>query len=346
MAVGPAQGIACLAGIAPWKRKRVRQLLGDPSLPTARNAKHAIQLAKSCNGAVACWASRIPNGLLTLAESAGIEIWLIEDGFIRSRGLGAALHLPSSIVVDRSGIYYDPAQPSDLEKLLQANDFDAAELQRSTALIAQLRESGVTKYNLAGATPELPQHRRIILVIGQVDDDRSVLLGGAGLDSAGLLTRVREIEPDTYIVYKPHPDVVAGLRNGAVNGCADLIAPDANLLALIERADAVHVLSSLAGFEALLRGGAVHVHGQPFYAGWGLTLDYAPVPRRTARPDLAALAAGVLISYPLYCDPDSGSRIEVEQLVQILAERASGRRETYWRRTLGVAALAFRNLFG
>jgi capsular polysaccharide export protein len=345
MANVPVPGIACLAGIAPWKRKRIRQLLGDQSLPIARNAKHAIQLALKRGGAIACWASRVPDGLELAAGAAGVAIWRIEDGFIRSRGLGAALHLPCSIVVDRSGIYYDPAQPSDLEKLLQANEFDEAQRQRAEALIVKLRANGVTKYNLRGVAPKLPLDRRIVLVIGQVDDDRSVLLGGAGLDSAVMLARVRTMEPEAYIVYKPHPDVVAGLRKGALNGPADLIAPDADLLALIERADAIHALSSLAGFEALLRGGAVHVHGQPFYAGWGLTKDYAPVPRRTARLELSELIAGALIVYPVYCEPDSGALLEIEQLVEILST-GSTMKQGRFRRWLGITALALRRIFG
>ena len=36
--------------------------------------------------------------------------------------------------------------------------------------------------------------------------------------------------------------------------------------------DEVHTLTSLTGFEALLRGIEVHAYGGPFYAGWGLTM--------------------------------------------------------------------------
>ncbi len=342
--MGPLRtdAIACLVGIAPWKRARIRQLLGQPNLPLARNAEQAVALAQSRGGAIAGWASRLPNGLEKLAQDAGVAVWRIEDGFIRSQGLGAALHLPCSIVLDRRGIYYDPAEPSDLEILLQANDFDEAMRARALRLVALLQHSRVTKYNLAGSIPELPSGRRIILVPGQVDDDRSVLLGGEGLDSATLLKRVRLMEPNAFIVFKPHPDVVAGIRQGAIHGAADLVAPDADLLSLIERADAVHVLSSLTGFEALLRGKPVHVHGQPFYAGWGLTVDYAPVKRRTARLDLAALVAGTLIAYPLYCHPQENKPITVEQLIEVLMKDKA--KPNFWRSSLGISALAIRRL--
>lgn len=63
-------------------------------------------------------------------------------------------------------------------------------------------------------------------------------------------------------------------------------------------------MTSLLGFEALLRGLPVTCLGAPFYAGWGLTRDLGPVPaRRRARPDLVQLAHAALIAYPRYWDP-------------------------------------------
>eukprot|EP01037_Dinobryon_pediforme_P023300 gene23300-24702_t len=73
---------------------------------------------------------------------------------------------------------------------------------------------------------------------------------------------------------------------------------------LLDLVDAVHILTSLTGFEALLRGRAVTCHGVPFYAGWGLTRDLAPTPeRRRRRLSVAELVAAVLIVYPRYLDP-------------------------------------------
>jgi capsular polysaccharide export protein len=80
--------------------------------------------------------------------------------------------------------------------------------------------------------------------------------------------------------------------------------------------DALHVLTSLAGFEALLRGKQVVTHGVPFYAGWGLTDDLGAVPdRRTARRSLAELVAAVLILYPRYLDPVTRLPCPAEVLV-------------------------------
>jgi capsular polysaccharide export protein len=71
-------------------------------------------------------------------------------------------------------------------------------------------------------------------------------------------------------------------------------------------------MTSLLGFEALLRGKAVTCLGAPFYAGWGLTRDLGSVPlRRMRAPDgyplppvtLEALTYAALIAYPRYFDP-------------------------------------------
>ncbi len=119
-----------------------------------------------------------------------------------------------------------------------------------------------------------------------------------------LLAAVRAVEPDAYIIFRPHPDVETGLRPGAVDDVealrhVDRVERDTPTLALVDSVDAVHVLTSLLGFEALLRGRPVVTHGVPFYAGWGLTHDLAPVPpRRGHVRSLDALVAATLLRYP------------------------------------------------
>lgn len=79
-------------------------------------------------------------------------------------------------------------------------------------------------------------------------------------------------------------------------------------------------MTSLTGFEALLRGVRVTCLGAPFYAGWHLTRDLGPVPdRRTARPDLVQLVHAALIAYPRYWDPVSHRPCPVEVALDRLA---------------------------
>ncbi|WP_066660560.1 MULTISPECIES: capsular polysaccharide export protein, LipB/KpsS family [unclassified Sphingomonas] len=313
----------------------------------ARDPARAVAIARQRGGAIGCWATRVPPGLEQAARAADVPLWWIEDGFLRSAGLGAALVQPCSLTLDRRRPHYDPTGPSDLEHLLQAAEFDAALLARAEALIALLRRARLTKYNLSGEPLTLPTDRRVVLVPGQVETDQSVRLGNAGVTGMiDLLARVRAEEPDAFIVYKPHPDVVSGLRAGgtgerAALDHADLVAPDARLTDLLDRADAVHVLTSLTGFEALVRGREVVVHGQPFYAGWGLTQDRAPIARRTRRRTLAELVAAALIAYPVYASARTGTPCSVEALAQELAAQGSAPPPTRWRALIGRLAGQF-----
>jgi len=249
----------------------------------------------------------------------------IEYGFLRSRGLGADLIPPLSLVVDDLGIYYDPSRPSRLETLIEASAaLSDADRRRAEALIATLIGERLSKYNLGGANvADLPTGRRI-LVPGQVEDDASIRLGATDVTTNhGLLAAARKANPAAVIIYKPHPDVEAGLRKGTVSeatSLADVVATKADPLALIDQVDEVWTMTSLLGFEALLRGKKVTCLGSPFYAGWGLTDDRAmPVTRRSASPDVIALAHAVLIDYPRYFDPKSGLPCPVEVAVERLA---------------------------
>lgn len=249
----------------------------------------------------------------------------VEDGFIRSRGLGAALVPPLSLVADDLGIYYDPSRESRLERLIAA-PASAGAADRARRLVARLHAAGITKYNLTGQLPELPAGHRI-LVPGQVEDDASIRLGaGAERGNLDLLRRVRAENPDAVVIYKPHPDVEAGLRPGAIPPedmarLADVVARQAPAAALLDQVHEVWTITSTLGFEAILRGIPVTTLGAPFYAGWGLTRDLGPIPdRRQAHPDIAQLAYAALIAYPRYFDPVSGLPCPPEVAVDRLAD--------------------------
>ena len=249
----------------------------------------------------------------------------IEDGFIRSRGLGAALVPPLSLVMDDLGIYYDPTRPSRFEALLEEPAPPAGDL-RSKELMKSLQELGITKYNVDEGVPDLPAGYRI-LVPGQVEDDASIRLGaGAERSNLALLRRVRAENPDAVLIYKPHPDVEAGLRPGLVPeaemaALADVVARKAGAAALFDQIDALWTMTSTMGFEALLRGIPVTTLGAPFYAGWGLTRDLGPVPeRRQARPDPVCFAHAALIAYPRYFDPVSNLPCPPEVAIERLSD--------------------------
>ncbi|HGS5404487.1 TPA: capsular polysaccharide biosynthesis protein [Vibrio cholerae] len=254
----------------------------------------------------------------------------IEDGFIRSYGLGVHFNKPISLVLDRSGIYFDATRPSDLETILNG-EISPYLIERAERLLPKLLESGITKYNVGSAqTLALPENRTVILVPGQVESDASIRYGSPEVKTNGeLLLKVRQENPEAFLIYKPHPDVVAGQRDDGRWECealnvADLVVSDVSMDALLQQVDEVHTMTSLAGFEALLRGKAVTTYGLPFYAGWGLTQDKRVCERRQRQLTLYELIAGALILYPTYIDPISRQLCTVEQALERLAQMKSG----------------------
>ncbi|MCP4884303.1 MAG: capsular polysaccharide biosynthesis protein [Flavobacteriales bacterium] len=255
-------------------------------------------------------------------------VWRIEDGFIRSVGLGVNLAEPLSLVFDKTGIYFDATAPSDLENIFNHIELDAWETARARRLIDLLVTHNLTKYNVGQATGlALPSGQRIILVPGQVESDASLKFGSPRLQSnADLLAEVRKNNADAFIIYKPHPDVLAGHRDekGELTlswDDADQIVTDVNMSDLLTQVDEVHTMTSLTGFEALLRGKKVTTYGNPFYAHWGLTTDKDACPRRTRTLTLEALVFSCLILYPTYLLPQRKSICSVEQVIRYLTEQ-------------------------
>lgn len=294
------------AGMRLWKRPRLQAVFGGTRPLRFRDDPLAAdRLASATDRSLLIWAGKEPPGFAPKAPCLRVE-----DGFLRSRGLGAELVPPLSLVTDDLGIYYDPTRPSRLEALI-ATPLTDAQRQRTEALVQRLRTAGLSKYNIGGDLPALPEGHRI-LVPGQVEDDASIRTGaGEVRTNLALLQAVRAANPGAVVIYKPHPDVEAGLRAGALSpvdlqGLADVLAPAADPVRLLDQVQEVWTMTSLLGFEALVRGLPVTCLGAPFYAGWGLTRDMGPVPdRRKARPDLMQLTHAALIAYPRYWDPVS-----------------------------------------
>ena len=87
-------------------------------------------------------------------------------------------------------------------------------------------------------------------------------------------------------------------------------------------------MTSLTGFDALLRGKKVVTYGLPFYAGWGLTQDMikgaAALDRRTRQLTLDELVAAVLLLYPLYWDWELKGYTTCEAVLHRIVEVRQG----------------------
>lgn len=320
-----------LVGFSLWKRAFMQAFCHH----LAEELRFVRKPPKRLTGdeQVLVWGSRHPD--LTSAIR-------VEDGFIRSRGLGSNLCRPSSLSIDPVGIYFDCRTPSGLEQMLNYQQLTEQEVMRGQALLDLLKQHGVSKYNVGTVQPFTPptDGRTRVLVVGQVDGDASILTGSPTIRSnEQLLWAVRAAKPEAHIIYKPHPDVVAGNRAGAISAaclaeCVDSQVLDIGLTSLYPHVDELHTMTSLSGLEALVQGVKVTTWGQPFYSGWGLTTDAHPPARRQRNLPLAALVYLTLVAYPLYIDWQTGLWISPEQLIRQLAQQghSSTQKSSRWQR--------------
>lgn len=334
-------------GFSPWKKQFIRDFLNFPK--TAVKFKKFFKPAKTEH--VLAWGKKAK----LLKDKGYKKVITVEDGFIRSIGLGASLVRPCSLVFDDIGIYYDSTQPSRIENLLKTTELTSSQYVRAQQLYSSLVELNISKYNV-GRIDKLfrpEKDKKVLLVIGQVEDDMSVQWGGIDIKTnLDLLTEVRINNPDSHIIYKPHPDVHAGLRIGKIKEqivlqFADQIELESSILECFEICDEVHTMTSLSGFEALLRGIKVYCYGLPFYAGWGLTTDKYSCSRRNKKLDLETLVYVTLVDYAVYNIPSTKSMnipvISPENVISYLQQQMNSpkkKQSKSWKDVL----ISFRNL--
>ena len=316
-------------GMSPWKRAVIKPFLHTPScrLHFISSINRLAKLDLPPDARLLAW-GRGKEEIIRFAKSRNLSVLRMEDGFIRSVGLGSNLVAPLSLVIDDLGIYFDSTRPSRMEEILQNTVFTVKDQIKAQMLLDTLLAANISKYNVGRQDffPP-PPGKRVLLVPGQVEDDASIQYGTKDISrNIDLLKTVRTRNPDAYIIYKPHPDVESGNRAGRIDPqeCllyADQIAGQTDILCCLGYAHEVHTMTSLSGFEALLRGKVVHCYGMPFYAGWGLTHDEYDLPRRSRRLFLWQLIAGALLYYPTYIHPERKTFIDAQTAVNILQQQ-------------------------
>ena len=346
------RGNVVCVGFQTWKRPVARSFFGGTGNEVLfASARRAPELARKLDARIFVWGSSAARALRA-SRHRDLQVWQVEDGFIRSVGLGSDLNTPASFAIDPVGIYYDATRPSRLEEILQTVDFDEATLARARRLREVLRRRKVSKYNVGGAQVELPPEaagRRTVLVVGQVPNDASLALGKAcfGGDKLAFLAAVRRSEPDAFLIFKEHPDLVRRNRPGWLSARqvlrhADMFLRTGDTAHILDRIDHLHTMTSLSGFEALIHGLPVTCWGVPFYAGWGLTEDKVVCTRRMRMRNIDELVAAALLEYPHYVDPVSGIPCTAEDIIEgIFREQGTDPqvRAARWRITLPLRAL-------
>ena len=237
-------------GFSPWRRRATEPFLTGPGGPPRHARSLDAALAMEPDD-IAVWSTReVPD-----LSPRSIRVVRLEDGFVRSRGLGAALRMPLSLVRETGPhMHFDatggtgPAGSSGIERALRDDPPGEAELARARAIMNGITARNLTKYMLSGDSGALPRTDRLkVLVVGQVEDDASIRLGAPGVSTnTGLLAAVRDLYPDALIAYRDHPDVLSGLRRGkALRTHVDLDVDAHPITALIDWCDRVETMTSL-----------------------------------------------------------------------------------------------------
>ena len=257
---------------------------------------------------------------IELAQKYNASFLLLEDGFIRSVGLGDDEAF--SIVKDDKGIYYDATAPSRLEEILCTHDFanDTELMQTASQAISLLKTLKISKYN--NGTLELPGYlnndTKKVLIIAQTAGDMSLRYGYGDEEGARqMVLQAIEDNPDAEIYVKIHPDVLAGKKASNIDVAfakahCRVIEENIHPVVLLEAFDKVYTQTSQMGFEALMLGKEVHIFGAPFYVGWdtpGLHWHLSDeikgriLERRGVKRSVEELFAAAYILYAQYYNP-------------------------------------------
>lgn len=293
--------------------------------------KRILSLKESCQ--VFIWGFKAPDYIFDFLKEGKISTKFVEDGFVRSVQLGATKAPPMSLCLDSKTPYFDATKPSELEDLLNNFDFLSKPelLDQAREGIKLLLETGVSKYNnsqsVSIAKTYGPKKQKRVLVLGQVEDDASIKYGcEKRLTNNDVVRLAVEENPDAQIIYKPHPDVMNGHRPyqsdpADVEEIALILKKDIPLSDALKTIDHVYTITSLGGFEALLRNIKVTTLGCPFYSNWGLTDDRQVSQRRNRNLNIEELFAIAYISYPDYYCVETGRKINFKEVVHRLKSK-------------------------
>jgi len=317
--------------VSKWKQPFVNNFLSEYKLLYSPSDNWLFLLkpiiGRKTDKVFIIWGSKDDNKICEFAYKYNIPIYRLEDGFVRSVGLGSTHTPPYSLCLDRRGIYYDSTRPSDLEDILNTYNFSSDKdlIERSKECIRLIKKLGVSKYNHIDkkSINEIygDKIQKRILVIGQVEDDASIIKGSNKKWTNNELVHLASKEnPDAEIIYKPHPDVLSGRRLNqsnpqSIKHLAKVIEEPISLVDSFQTIDHVYTITSLSGFEAIIRGLTVTTVGAPFYSGWGLTDDRQIVNRRKRNLRIEELFAGAYLLYPIYFDPIKNNELTLEETI-------------------------------
>ena len=263
-----------------------------------------------------------------MARLTNKEYLLLEDGFIRSFGLGVEGSPSFSIVKDDIGIYYDATASSRLEEILESYNFeDSRELMRvAKEARAKIIEYRISKYNNFKDIDlsYLDNGKEKILIVAQTYGDSSLEYGrGNSFTTKEMMDDAIRNNPKAEVYIKIHPDVLLGKKDSDIEietlpiSC-QVLTDNANPIELMAYFDKIYTKTSGMGFEALLLDKEVYCYGIPFYAGWGITHDKLECNRRSKKLTIDEVFAGSYILYTSYYNPYLDKKSDILEVIKFI----------------------------
>ncbi len=276
----PKQRLALVVGMLPWQ-DMVGNWVFEPShIQIQRHFSERYfrvllkPFIKLVNPVIYIWGYKAPEYFIDYVREQGLDIFFLEDGFIRSGPDDESGAPPLSIVIDSQAPYFDTTRPNDLTDLIANFDFhqDGYDEALAQEMLDYYVSKRVSKYNHQPYVDVAPiygiKNKERVLVLGQVPHDDSLKYGGGvGITLLNVINRAIEENHEAQIIVKPHPMTLSD--PSIVSALTDLdcliLNQSIHLVDALETIDHVYTITSLGGFEALLRGKKVTVLGKPFY---------------------------------------------------------------------------------
>ena len=276
----PKQRLALVIGMLPWKDNVGDWVLESSHIQIQRHFNEGYfeqwlkPFIERVNPVIYIWGYKAPEFFIDHIREQKLDIFFLEDGFIRSGPYDESGAPPLSIVMDSQAPYFDTTRPNDLTDLIANFDFEQDGYDETLAqeMLDYYVSKRVSKYNHQPYVDVAPiygiKNKKRILILGQVPHDDSLKYGGGiGITLLDVVNKAIVENPSAQIIVKPHPmtlDDPSIITTLTELDCLILTQP-IHLVDALETVDHVYTITSLGGFEALLRGKEVTVLGRPFY---------------------------------------------------------------------------------
>ena len=270
--------------------------------------------------------------IMKLAEEQNKLFYYIFTGFISNviPPYGTAMPIFCSCIsflVDSQGYFNDGNVATDLENLLNTVQVDKKQLLRSQNVISEIVNKKLSKYNNYNSNFNnyREDNKKNVLVV-QSDWEIYKKHYEINYNFEDMLIEAICNNPNGNIVIKfsykrcekqlrRYKSILANLDG---NLSIKYVEDNINPFDLINQMDEVYVHNDMIGLEALMCGKPVYVYGIPFYAGWGLTVDKIPLPRRKRQLSLEELFYISYIDYCIYVNPETKTICEIEEALNYL----------------------------